>query len=439
MVQIDQSSGPAIRRRSRRRQHPLLHALLLLALTAACTAAGISGFAWWQDRPLRKISESLNADAYQTALKRADQFLAQNPRDSRVLILKARALSGLNQHPAADLLFQQAALQLDGFPDDPAALRAWSVSLLHLEQWPRAIKVQETLLLSYPDDAEILYRLTVARIRIFQYDAALDSATRLAAIPGQVQRANVVIGTIHHDQGNGRAALEAWEKILSLNPEATDLQIPAGEFFAMMGEELLESGSLQRSGEFLKRSAESVTSARTYALLGKALFQQGLESEAISAWETALTHDAREPLALEELANVSLRKSEPQRAIDLVTPLTKSGHLKSSAAYILQRAYTQLGKPDESEVWRGRANLLRDAERNRGTLHELQRKARDQFWGGFLRAYQLADEQRWDESARLVADLLPQRPTEPLLLLLADSVRQRSQLPSLESLTNQKY
>lgn len=439
MIGGPNTSLPLRPRKIRRRRLPIIHGLILLVLTVGVTSLAIFGLAWWQDRPLRVMAQLLADKEYQSTLKLADQFLAEHARDSRAQILKARALSLLGHHAASDVVFQQAAMQLNGFPDDSAALRDWSTSLLEMQQWSRAISILETLVKSFPEDPALLYPLTVARVRMLQYDAAMESAKALAAIPGEEQQAKVIIGTIYHDQGNGRAALGAWEEILAENPDAKDLQIMPGELFAMVGEQLLDLGIPVRSALMFEQSLKTLPASRTYSLLGRAYLQLNREADAVEAWEKALAIDPLELIAAEELANVALRNGDAQRAVDLIMPLTASADLHSSSAYILQRALTRLGQSEKAEAWRVRANSLRETEENRSTLTELIRNSHDPFWSGFLRAYQLADRQQWNNAESIVVSLLKQRADEPLLVQLAEAIRQRGKLPSLSELTNKNY
>lgn len=412
---------------------------MLAASVVVPTGVGLLTFAWWEDRPLREISALLESGDSQMSLKLADEFLARHPQDSRAQILKARSLSARGNHVAADSLFQRVALASNGFPDDAAAMRDWAESLLHIEQWSRAIALLETLSANVQADPEILYRLTVARIRVSRYDAALESAQQLAAISGHEDQSRVMIGTIHHDRGNHRAALDAWEAILRTNPDAKNLQIPPEEFLAMAGEELLLCGIPQRAADLLERSVRTSPAARSYALLGEAWSQVGRKADAIHAWETALQHEPLNSQAREELANVALQAGQPQQAMDLILPLTKSETLKSSSAFILQRAYTQLKNDERAEHWRNRANELREREKRRSTVKELLQNSTTPFWTGFLRAYQLADQQKWDKARSIISELLAERPDEPLLLRLAEAVDRQGTLPSVDELTNQRY
>lgn len=405
--------------------------LILMAAVAVPTSGIVWGFVWWQDRPVRHITNLLDDEDYASALQHADRFLAQAPGDIRAQMLKARALTALGQYEAADALFQRLALRNNGFPDDSDALRAWSVSLLHMQQWSRAISILETLAASFPTDAEVLYRLTVARIRLRRYHAALESAEQLVKIPGHEDQANVMVGTIHHDRGNRRAAIDAWDTVLKSNPKAENLQITPGAFLAMIGEDVLEMGESERAASLLERSVADDPAGRAYALLGNAYSELARPEEAIEAWKKALEYDELNPTAREELANVALRGGRPQEAVDLMAPFESAPNLNSSSAYMLQRAYAQLKQPEKADHWRARANTLRDAEKVRSTLTELIRNSRDPFWSGYLYAYKLADEGQWGQAENIVRDLLIQRPSDASLRALAEAIMQRGTLPPL--------
>ncbi len=394
---------------------------------------------WWQDQPLRDISALLDEEDFGASLTLANQFLAGHRNDSRAQILKARALSGLRRHDAADALFRRVALESNGFPDDTDAVRAWSVSLLSSEKWLRAVSVLEILLQSAPADPETLYRLTVARIRLRQYEDALHTAKQLSTVSGHEEQAYVMIGTIHHDRGDRRAALDAWEIVLKTNPAATNLQISSGEFKAMVGEELLELGFPQHAAEVLEESVKTESIARAYTYLGKAYSQTNRQDQASQAWQEALRCDEMNADAREELANEALRDRQPQRAVELMQPLAAANHMKSSSAYVLQRAYAQLQQKENTERWRDRANVLRDSEKKRSQIAELIRKEKDPFWSGFLHTYDLADQKQWASAERIVSDMLLQHPDADLLRDLAESIRQRTELPELSSLIGKQY
>jgi tetratricopeptide (TPR) repeat protein len=424
----------------RRRFRPRVRALVLLATIVAITGLGLGIVVWWEERPLAQIAYALQRREFRDALTSADRFLADHPHDLRAGIYKARALSGLNRHRDADTVFQQVALTARRFPDDADALRAWSTSLLYLEQWDRAIALLETLLETHPSDADALFSVTAARIRARRYEAALESAARLEALPGSADRANVMIGAIHHDRGNRREALAAWEKVLAGNPDAKDLQISSDRFLLMAGDEALFLGMPRRAAAILERSVAQRPSADACTALGKAYAQSGQLKRGIGCWRQALELDSLHPGARQELANSALLAGEPQQTIDWLLPLTdRNGLLDSSGAYLLQRAYARLNQPEEMQRWRERADALRDRENVKGTLSELLQRTSDPFWTSFLLAYQSADDGKWDEAERVMEQLSAQRPKEALVQELAAAVRERGTLPPISRLTGRQF
>lgn len=412
---------------------------ILLVFAAISTGMGLWGIVSWEERPLAAIAEALERKEYESALDSADRFLAEHPDDIRAGILKARALSGLNRHRQADALFERIARQANGFPDDHAALRAWADSLLHLRRWPDAIAKLENLLNSHPADPDLVYSLTAAQIRSKQYQQALVTARRLGTIPGYADKADVMIGTIHHDLGNRRLALQAWERVLAHNPEAADLQIPAGEFLTNVGGDMLALGMPQRAATVLERGIAKRPTADGLSSLGKAYAETGRSSDAVDAWKRAVRLDSFNAVARGELANVALRAGRPQEALKWLLPLTTTGRLGSRSAYLLQRAYTQLKQPESAAQWKERAAQLRRSENVKSTLDELLRRSTDPFWIRLLHAYRLAEQKRWDEVEPLLKALREQHPQNSLLLDLSEAVRNRGPLPDLSRLTGIQY
>lgn len=421
------ASTPAARTRRRpgRRIFVLLGAALLL--TAGAVWLGM----WWQDRPLANIAAALNDGEPKQALAAADSYLADHPRDTRAQILKARALSRLERHREADELFKQVAMRSNGFPDDPAALRDWSISLLQLKLWLRVIPMLETLVESNPDDAELLYRLTVSRMRVRQYDAALESAGRLAKIAGHEQSADLLIGTIHHDRGNRRLALERWERLIKSNPRAKGLTVTPGHFFAMIGEEYLELGRPNDTIAVIERVQFKDRSAQHHLLLGNACSQVGRPAEAVRSWKAVLESDRLNPEARENLANDALRRGDAKRAVEWLQPLVTGTQPRSRTTYILERAYGKLKDTARATYWKEQTTRLREEESRRATAKRRLRDSRDPYRAAVLRVNELAEERRFEEAESLVEGLRQQQPANAYLQKLEQALRKRGPLPPL--------
>lgn len=432
-----QSPTSSNRGTGKRRRSPL-RLVAILALIAIGTGAGMAMFLWWSDRELRAVEHHLAVEEFQAALRGAAAYLSQHPESTRAEILKGRALSGLGRHKAADAAFSRAARRANGFPNDLPAMRAWSNSLLHLELWSRADSLLQRIIDLKPDDEDALYKLTVARIRLRKYQEALAVAEQLAEVTKNAANAYVTIGTIHHDMGNRRKALDAWQKVLAGNPDAQDLNLPPYEFLTMVGEELLALGEPRRAVKVLERSIAHRETAAGYEFLGRAYAQSDRGNEAIQAWKKAVRLDSGSRIAREELAGAALAGGRPREAIDWLKPLMNSRRINSASAYLLQRSYAALKQPSESEKWRDRAAALRKKERLEADLNQSLRDNPSPFWSRFLTAYQSAADGDWERAKKLVDHLLQERPNEPALRQLSSAIDRRGPLPSLELLRRRK-
>lgn len=426
------ADGPAHVRPARRRI--ALRALLLLAMACVLAAVCLGIAVWWSDRPLRAIESHLQQEEFDQALALSKEFLREHPGDLRAEVLQARAYVGQRRFEEADRLFSGIVHSLGGLPPTEPNLRAYADTLLYFQRWSDAEAVLGQLLELSDDDADALYKLTVARTRMGKFEAALRSARRYAALPGHEGEGYVLIATIHHDTGRLADAVAAWEKVVAANPKCEGLKLSPGEALFMFGRALLSAGKAQRAVQILERSVSLREAGEAYAALGTAYLQVGRSADAERAWKRALDFDADDVEAREQLANAALRRRRPAEAADWMQPLVSRGTLRSSGAYLLQRAATMRKDAEAAEQWRKRAESLRKAEKLKGTIDQMLRDFPDSFWSRFVRAHRFARAGNLHEARALVNELLRQDPDEPLLKELAAALRGAGPLPSLQRL-----
>ena len=426
-IQKPEEATPVVESRRSR-----VRVVLAFLLVTAGTCLGVFGFLWWSDRDMRLARDYLESEEYPKALQKAERYLSRNPGDTRAMILRGRALSGMNRHEDADDAFKRVATLSGGFPNDPPALSAWADSLLHLKKWSRAESLLALVVKADAENRDALYKLTVARIRLRKYREALKSAEHLATV--DADQANVIIGTVHHDMGHRRKALEAWERVLKANPQAKNLSLPANEFLTMVGEELLELGQPARAVTILQQSLAKRPSADAYRFVGRAYAELNQPNEATAAWRNAVRLDPRDLQARRELANMALLQGSPREAIDWLRPMVDLGRIDSASAYILQRAYGRLKQTDLADQWRKRTEALRLDERIQSDLNQALRDNPSPFWNRFLDAYRLARDGEWEQAKGIIDQLKQTRPGTAAVNTLSNAVNQRGPLPSLKDL-----
>ena len=197
------------RRSFLRRWSRWIFALLLLT-------TGILGVPWWNERPLREAEGLLAADP-KACLKLVETYLKSDPRNSRAIALKARALVTLGDAAGAIRLIDQVGAAT------PEEMHAYAKACLILERWTTALGILEHLVSLAPDDPDLLHELSVCSAKLGRYERAVEAAAMFAETPGNQARGYTLIGMLERDRGNNQKCCDAWEKVLKSQPEAVEL------------------------------------------------------------------------------------------------------------------------------------------------------------------------------------------------------------------------
>jgi tetratricopeptide (TPR) repeat protein len=392
------------------------------------TLGGIGGVVWWQERPLRLAEAALIRGDAREALRLVNASLTSNSVDERALGIKGRALVALGRWDEAISVFSRVGAA------NNEELHALAQALLHRQSWSAALPILEQLEKRLPRDPDVLHEITACRAFVGRFDDALRSANELAGIPGQEARAFVQIGTLHHDLGNRKSAVDAWGRVLELTPDANGLQIPAAEFLMGYGGVLIDHGRPQDAIPHLKRSVELQDSAEAWSRLGEAYGLTGQRDESVAAWKRTLELDSTNRRSREALAGLALAQGDARQALDWLRSLSSESDLPSSTMYLLQRIYSQLGESEQAARWQERTTARRRREKISATADQLLRESPQSFWARVMRAYRFAEQGNWIEAEALTEDVLREAPQESFVQELAVAVQRRGELPALEKL-----
>lgn len=424
-----QGESDPTNRSIRRPPSPRLRRLLIQTGTVLVfVCGGLFGVVWWEERLVRMAASHLrNGDLIQ-ASQSIDEFLIDHPDHDRALALKARVLVEEGQPRQAISLFEQVGAS------DPQDLHAWAKALLQIEQWSAALPLLKLVEQSGIDRADTLHELAACRMKLGDVDKALQSAEEFSKQPNCEARGQLLIGTIHQQRGNLRAAASAWDRVLKLTPEIVDLQIPPEEFFREYGRVLLALGEPSLAETYLNRSLLLQRTSGSLVSLGEAQFQLGREADAQRSFEEALRDEPHSVPARKGLANLALAKGDAQRAVELLLPLENSGVLTSEIAFLLQRCYVRLKDEPAAKRWQERADQCRKQENIRSAADQILRDTPDSSWATVIRAYKYANLGNWTEAETLLKSLDQASQSQPFIRDLAEAVQARSELPSLQGL-----
>ena len=397
--------------------------LIVLVATVVAVAASLWGVIWWEERPLRQAVAALEEGEPRRALREVEEYIATHGATDQALSIKARGLVATGRAAEAIRLFERVG------PAEYADVRACAQAYLMQEQWTRALPLLEWCVQQRPDDADVMYELASCQARLGRLNDALDSARQFAQHDEFAHRGWVMIGTLLRDQGNNSQAVEAWKRVLTLDPDLDDLQVPADQFLTQFAALQLDVGNPAAAIGLLEDSLKIEETAEAHYRLGVAEEQLARLKSAEEHWRRAIELDPRHRHARESLARLAISDGDGQRAEELLRPVLGVPSLQSSTAYLMQRATHLQGNAAEAESWRERTQRLRKEETIRSTMSQLLRESPDSYWGRVVRCYQFAEQANWRQAEDLLASLPTLKDEHVFVRRLKDAVRTRAPLP----------
>lgn len=409
-----------------------LAAVLVLALIALAVTWGA---VQWVERPLAEAEQLWLAGDYQQAAGLADYFLDTHPGHGRALVIKARALTRLGRAKEAAELFEMA-----GGTANARDTHAWAEALLSLDQYSDALQLLQRVLELEPHNADALYEITTCRMRLRLYRDALTTAASFAQRPGCEARGRLLMATIYHDLHNHDQAIMECQRVLELEPDGENLQIPRHEVFILYGRTLLEAGKPNEALPILARSIVLLPSAEAYIYLGQAADQVGEPNRAESLWQSALKLEPTSTEAHEALANLAITRLDGNKALEWLKPLESDPNLHASTAYLFQRASVLMKDDQAAATWQARTETLRKRERLAGTLDRFVSDSPNSYWSWIIQAHRFAQGGNWEQAASILQMVHQDgKEEDPFVRDLKTAVQSRGALPDLDQIPIKDY
>lgn len=421
---MSQNVSNSVRRKPPRRPK-IRHFLGLFAILGVLASCLLIGIFWWQEGPLREAADLLNRNEPAQALLAVDGFLRDHPLHGKAMSLRARTLVALGQPAEAIRLFERVGTS------NMQELHAWSQALLQLERWREALPVLEHLRGHGVDESDVLHELAACRAKVGDLDGAIAAATEFAGQPDCAARGNLLLGTLHNKRGNLRQAAAAWGDVLKLVPDGEGLQVPPAEFFLEYAQVLQLSGNSNMAVDLVDRSLSLQPQATGFVVLGDAQSSLGNPTAATTAYKEALKLSPDLPSACIGLAQLALAEGDASAAMEWLSALQSPETLTSQVAFLLQQATTRMGDVQAATLWREQADQLRQLENARETALQVLRDVPESHWAQVIRAYQFAESGNWSEAELILEPITGSAEEQPFIQALKESVRKRSDLPSL--------
>jgi tetratricopeptide (TPR) repeat protein len=225
------------------------------------------------------------AGRHAEAEKALDAALGAQPRDVRLLAMRATVLDRAGRSPDSVALLRRAIAEREriGDPDLPDLYTALGDSLLRSGRTSEAIATLRGALASRPRHEELLYALGIAYERAGQADVAMAQMRALLAVNPDHAEALNFLGYTYAEQG---IRLEEAERLVR---RALELKPRSGHVFDSLGWVLFRRGDHRKAVELLEQ-ADSLAGPDTTILehLGDAYRAAARLGDAAQAYRRAL-------------------------------------------------------------------------------------------------------------------------------------------------------
>lgn len=279
------------------------------------------------------------------ATNAVDEAVKLDPRNIRALQYRGELLRFQFGLGAAIPWFERA-LQID--PNDVPLLTEYAATLGDMGRMTDMLVVARKIISLDGHNPRAFFMQAVLAARAGQYGLARRLMQQTKGVIDQVPAVLLVEGIIEHGEGNYNAAIDKFNRLVSIQPENREAQ-------NLLARSLYLAGSASDAAEVLKPQVNR-SGADPYALwlAGRALEAIGERDQAAPILNRAAVHDSGRESAILAAAPLSVLRAEAQRNADdarIVVPyiraLFDAGDLASAFA---EAKRLQQGNPGASDA-----------------------------------------------------------------------------------------
>jgi tetratricopeptide (TPR) repeat protein len=286
-------------------------------------------------------------------LEKALDHLARRPWSRAAARLAALSLSQLNYADEAERYYERAGtLSLDDLQ-----IRAYA--LVRRNRAERAIAVYHEILARSPDNVAALRRLAAVELTLNDNDALMDLSERLIRIPEGAAYGFTLLGVVQHNNDNARAAVEAFERVLELDPELKSMPLPRRLFWSHLCNDLVAVGRTSDARRYLESVVRQSPDASLVDFLGFLFEREGDLEEAERCWHQALELSPRSVAPMLNLGKLAERRKQYPKALDYLKRAEELAPQHYEILYHLSLTYNLMGRKADAALYRKKVEQLR--------------------------------------------------------------------------------
>ena len=329
----------------------LSRALLVLSILIVLTSATV-----WNVTRSEALTEAERAYArvdLAGCLQHALDHLERRPWSRDAALLAARCLSRLDFAEQAEPYYRRAgALSLQD-----QQIRAFG--LVRGPHPERAIPAYREILRIAPDNVTAMRRLAAVLLAIKDKPALAELADQLDRVPGGEVIGAMLRGTVYHNEENPQRAVEAFERVLQLDPELKEMPASRPLFWRQLTRDLVQCGRIEDAGRYLGQALQLGPDPELLDVLGYTHFLRGDPDEAERCYRQAAEMGPELYSPHLNLAELALQRRRPDEALRELNEARRLAPRQYRVLYSLALHYRQLGQAEEASRVQAEIDQLR--------------------------------------------------------------------------------
>ena len=168
-------------------------------------------------------------------------------------------------------------------------------------------------------------------------------------MPETASTGYVLRGFIHHHSKHPAEAVEAFEKVLQLDPMLEKITISRSVFWDHLALDLLAQGRTSEARRHLENALKPAEDGGLLELLGSAYHQEGELEQAERCWKRSVELSPANSDAWLGLGRLALGRRRPGEAIGYLLHAVELAPDAYEPHYLLSQAYRRLGNGAEAD------------------------------------------------------------------------------------------
>ena len=156
-------------------------------------------------------------------------------------------------------------------------------------------------------------------------------------------------GVVYHNDKNPQQAVAAFERVLELDPELREMQLPRRLFWSHLADDLVASGRINDAIRYLTKAVARRPDADLMNRLGQAYLLQGALADAERCFVQAAEWAPGDFTPQLNLAKLALQRHQQEQALKHLNQAKLLGPRQYDVLYNLASVYRQLGRPADAD------------------------------------------------------------------------------------------